>query len=286
MTIGLVAQIKAKRAPSWCNIYETVSGKMPITSTSGNSGKDLNTLTGSEIADSLTIDNSNLYIDTLEGNDTVEGVSSVENIIINRGNDLDNISFRAELLNSTISMGDGNDIIDIRDFSGYINGGPGDDRVIISADRTLINTLIRGDGGKDEFQISNAINTIINSNSDDDSISVNGNLQNTQIYAGRQKDSLIISGVANNSLIRGDANEDTITINGSLINTIVNGNADNDTIKIYSANIRSSTVYGGKGIDNIDIVGDKIYVNAGADDDDVDATTNENQAQFMVDRVQ
>ena len=160
---------------------------MPITSTSGNSGKDLNTLRGSEIADILIIDNSNLYIDTLEGNDTVEGVSAVEDIIVNSGNDNDNISFRAELLNSTVSMGDGNDVINIRDFSGYINGGPGDDRVIISGDRTLTNTLIRGDGGKDEFQISNTINTVINSNSDDDSISVNGNLQNSQIYAGRQR---------------------------------------------------------------------------------------------------
>ena len=40
----------------------------------------------------------------------------------------------------------------------------------------------------------------------------------------------------------------------------INGNADNDRLTINSNNVLSSTVYGGKGSDDIDINSAAIYV--------------------------
>ena len=146
--------------------------------------------------------------------------------------------------------------------------------------RTLTNTLVQGNGGNDTFNLVSISNTIINTNADDDNISINGEIHSSEIYAGRQKDIIVISGNVDSSLIRSDANDDTITVNGNITNTIINGNADNDRLTINSNNVLSSTVYGGKGSDDIDINSDAIYVSGGKGSDDIDIASSKKHTIF------
>ena len=245
---------------------------MAITTIPGSTSTDLTTLQGTELADTFAVEDGKLYVDGLEGNDSVTASSAVDNLTIDTGSDNDRVTFSAEALNTTARLGGGNDSITLEDFTGSLYGGAGQDSVIFSANRTATG-LIRGDGGDDDFDFVNLKNAIVNTNSDDDNIAVTGTTVSSQIYGGRQRDVITTTGKATDSLIRGDANEDTITINGELENTIINGNADNDSITINSGTITSSSVYGGKGVDDIDVDGDALWVNGGAGNDDIDSTT-------------
>ena len=118
------------------------------------------------------------------------------------------------------------------------------------------------------------MNSIINTNGDDDTVTINGNLVDSQIYTGRQQDAIQVSGKAINSLIRGDANL-RYDNNIKRSNSTVNGNAGDDHLIINSAITASSTIYGGKGNDNIDVSSDSIYVNGGKGDDDIDITSSQ-----------
>ena len=111
------------------------------------------------------------------------------------------------------------------------------------------------------------INSILNANSDDDTIVIKGTISNSQVYGGRQHDSILIEDSATDSIIRGDANADTIQINGDLENTIINGNAANDKLVIKSNNINSSSIYGGQGDDTIEVDSAAAYIDAGKDED-------------------
>ncbi len=249
---------------------------MTITTILGTSETDLLTLLGTELDDLITAEHNDIYIGSLQGNDTITASSAVERLTVVTGENKDNIIFTAEVLSSILTLGDGNDKANIADFSGTVYGGAGDDSIVAETSRTVTNALIRGEGGDDDFDFVNIANTIINVNSDDDNIYVAGAVNNSQIYGGRQQDSISILGKITNSLIRGDANEDIITISGELSDTIINGNADNDQIIISSDTISSSTVYGGQGNDNIDISSDAIYINGGKGNDDIDLLSSKN----------
>ena len=253
---------------------------MAITTIPGASSSDLTTLKGTELIDSFTLDSNDVYVDGLEGNDIVSSSTAVENATIETGADNDTVTLSAEALKSNVKLGTGNDKITVSDFTGSIYGGSGQDSVIASSNRTITNSLIRGDGGADDFDFINLSGTIVNVNADDDNVAVTGTTTNSTVYGGRQRDTITISGKATNSVIRGDANEDNITISGELSGAIINGNASGDQISVSSSTIANSTVYGGKGIDTIDITGDAIYVAAGKGNDDVNLTGDEKHTVY------
>ena len=238
-------------------------------STIKGSGTNQTTLLGSQGIDTYTANDSNLFIDFLNGDDIVYASSAVNNLTVNTGADHDTINFTAEVLNSTLDLSSGDDSAYIEDFSGSIFGGAGDDTIQSSELRMLESSKVRGEGGREYFAFTNISNSLINTNSDDDYIKIMGTMRNSQIYGGRQNDSIIVEDSTNDSLIRGDANRDEIIINGDLINTIINGNAGADELTIRSSNIQTSTVYGGQGADNITISGDAVYANGGKDNDPV-----------------
>ena len=150
---------------------------MPFDTIVGVSRNDLKTLQGSKTSDLLIIEESSLYIKTLEGDDTISGTSGVKDLIIYSGKDNDQVIFNAEILDSSFDLGAGNDKVEIMDFSGTIRGGLGKDSIINSDIRKIEYSLIRGDAGNDIINLANISNTIINANSGEDSISVSGSSQ-------------------------------------------------------------------------------------------------------------
>ena len=149
---------------------------MAITTINGNAGSDLITLLGSEYPDSLTIDSNNLYVNTREGKDTITGSSTVEYVSIESGESNDTLTFTSEVVGSNFKLGNGDDNLIVNDFSGSIYGGTGKDSIEINQSRTLLDSLIRGDGGNDQLNLGNIANSIINTNGDDDTVTINGNL--------------------------------------------------------------------------------------------------------------
>ena len=253
---------------------------MGITTIPGASSEDLTTLQGSIYTDIIAIDKDKLHIYGLEGNDTITSTTGSETVIVDSGLGNDSVTFSAEFLSTSITLGEGSDIVNLEDFSGTIYGGVGNDTLTQARGRSITNTLARGDAGNDKLEFFNLANSTINSNSGNDIISIFGSITNTQVYAGRQEDTILASSEVNNSLIRGDAQDDIITIGGSLTKSIINGNADDDQIIITSQEVKSSSIYGGQGEDNIDISSGAIYVNGGKDGDDIDITSNEKHTVY------
>ena len=64
---------------------------MVIKTIVGASGTDSTTLLGSESADSFTVVDNNVYVDSLQGNDTVIANSGVEKLTIEADEDDDTI---------------------------------------------------------------------------------------------------------------------------------------------------------------------------------------------------
>ena len=261
------------RTRTGSKIRELVFELVAIKTVVGASSTILTTLQGSEAPDELNIERSYLYINSLGGDDTISGVTAVEKLNLDSGADNDRIIFNAEILNSELNLGVGNDEIIIQDFTGTIRGGLGKDSITGRYNRTARNSLIRGEAGNDELNFFNVLNSIINVNSDDDYIAITGAATNSQLYGGRQKDTITVT-QATNSLIRGDANADKITIIDNIRETLINGNADDDHIIINSDEVSFSTVYGGQGDDKIDIASDAIYVSGGKGNDDIDLTSS------------
>ena len=154
---------------------------MAITTIPGSTSTDLTTLR-TELADTFAVEDGKLYVDGLEGNDTVTASSAVDNLTVDTGSDNDRVTFSAEALNTTVKLGGGNDSINLEDFTGSLYGGAGQDSVIFAANRTATG-LIRGDGGDDDFDFKNLKNAIVNTNSDDDNIAVTGTPVNLKSMA-------------------------------------------------------------------------------------------------------
>ena len=248
---------------------------MSITTLLGSSNDDFTSLIGTAGADTVTSNRNRVYIDLLEDNDLIVATSGIEDVKFDTGEGNDRITLMGEILDPELSLDDGNDIIIFADLSGTIYGGVEKDTLQASSLRTTTNSLVRGDGGEDYFNFANLENTNINLNSDDDILNVAGATTNSQFYGGRQNDSITIEGTVNDSMIRGDAHDDNIVINGNLIDSVVNGNADNDNLRINSSDIISSTIYGGKGNDDITINSDAAYVNGGKDNDTITLISNQ-----------
>ena len=238
---------------------------MAVTIISSKTQNGLTTLLGTSGSDVFSVENDNIFVEGLGDIDKVNVISSSQNLEINTGPGNDTVSLLAEVINSKLALGNNHDFASIEDFSGTIFGGSGNDTIHASSSRSLINSLVRGEGGRDELNFYFLINSILNANSDDDTIVIKGTISNSQVYGGRQHDSILIEDSATDSIIRGDANADTIQINGDLENTIINGNAANDKLVIKSNNINSSSIYGGQGDDTIEVDSAAAYIDAGKD---------------------
>ena len=109
------------------------------------------TLLGTATRDIFDIETSKIYVDGLTGNDEVNANSSKGELNINTGKGNDTINFSAEIIESSLNLGEGSDTFNMQDFSGSIYGGSGSDTINIQSGRTITDTIIRGDGGKDHF---------------------------------------------------------------------------------------------------------------------------------------
>ena len=160
---------------------------MPFDTIVGVSRNDLKTLQGSKTSDLLIIEESSLYIKTLEGDDTISGTSGVKDLIIYSGKDNDQVIFNAEILDSSFGLGAGNDKVEIMDFSHH-RGGVGEDSIISSDIRKIAHSLIRGDAGNDIliWPISPIRSLML---TPEKKISY-GSSANSELYGGRDNDTL------------------------------------------------------------------------------------------------
>ena len=126
---------------------------MAITTINGSSASDFTTLVGTDLTDSFTLQQDKLEIDGLAGNDTVVASSAINDLIINTGGDADTLTFSAEALKIKATLGQGADIASVNDFTGSIYGGSSSDTITIATNRTATDSLLRGDGGADEFNL-------------------------------------------------------------------------------------------------------------------------------------
>ena len=93
---------------------------MAINTISGAIGTELITIKGSEVSDLLIVSGDRVYIDGLAGDDTISSSSGVEQLVIDGGADDDKLIFEAEILESLLNLGIGNDQVIIQDFSGDV----------------------------------------------------------------------------------------------------------------------------------------------------------------------
>jgi Ca2+-binding RTX toxin-like protein len=245
-----------------------------ITTIPGATSSDLTTLKGTELADTFALTDNDLYIEGLAGTDTVSSASSKSGLKVNVGSDNDTVTFSGEATSTEVLLQQGNDTLNIQDFSGTVYGSDGQDTITAGATRTVSNSTLRGDGGNDTFTLVNLENSFVNLNSDDDTFSATGSIKTSTIRGGKQKDT-ITAGAVSGGLIRGDANEDLITVTGTLSSTFINGNDGDDVINVSSAKASSTVVFGGKGADDINITsGQGLTIKAGAGKDDLDITAS------------
>jgi Ca2+-binding RTX toxin-like protein len=244
-----------------------------ITTINGASGSDLTTLQGTELADSFALIANSLYIDALEGADTVTAANAVDKITAAAGAGGDTLTFSGALTNANLDLGDGNDTASFQDFAGTLLGGTGND--VVDINRSTEKSTLKGASGSDKFTFDTTLDSsLIWGNGDDDTVTVTGATTGSTIYGGQQQDNISVA-AATNTKLRGDKGNDTITLSGVLTNVVVQGNADADQINVSSASATTSTVFGGKGSDDINITGAAAILIRGDDDgDDIDVTAN------------
>ena len=88
---------------------------MAITTIQGSSGRDLTTLLGTSLYDTIRINNNNLYW-IREKEMMLLADESIEAITIDAGGDNDILAFESEAIDSTFAAKDDN--VFIRDYSG------------------------------------------------------------------------------------------------------------------------------------------------------------------------
>ena len=87
---------------------------MAITTVQGTSGNDLTSLIGSEVADSINIEDNNIYIESLQGNDTISSSIYVDKIDIDTDSGDDTVTFLAEASAIKLKLGAGEDNINLQ----------------------------------------------------------------------------------------------------------------------------------------------------------------------------
>ncbi|WP_107710398.1 beta strand repeat-containing protein [Campylobacter concisus] len=220
----------------------------------------------------------------ISGGSTISGGDGNDTITINGG---DETYINTD---SVISGGAGNDEITIKDgtkaSSSLILGDgentqkPGNDKITISGDNTVLDNVKIDAGDGDVTDTVNGPKDIININggkiitsgvisgNGNDEITINGNtiMEGGYIDSGSGNDKITIAGKTSmdGGYHRTGSGEDTVTItdNANLYRVILDGDEDNDTINITgNAKIKESIIGAGAGAD------DKINISGNAEID-------------------
>jgi Ca2+-binding RTX toxin-like protein len=247
-----------------------------ITTQPGAGSTDLTTLLGTELADTFTLTTDSLSIEGLAGADTISAAGAVEKITVDSGGDGDRITFSGELASSSLSLGEGNDVLTTQNLTNVTaNGGFGVDSITVNRD--ALTSDIKGRSGNDRFSFGQLVtSTYIGGDKDDDSITVTGLLTSSTVRGGNQNDTLTV-GAVTSSTVRGDNNNDRIDVSGILIDSFINGNAGNDSITLAAGvtSASGSKVFGGSGVDTIVInATTALEVQGNKDDDDITTSTD------------
>jgi Ca2+-binding RTX toxin-like protein len=225
---------------------------LAITTIPGAGSSDATTLVGTTLADTLAIASDNLDIDLLEGADTVTSAGASTKLILDSGADGDQVTFSGALTSSTINLNTGDDISSFQSIeTSTFLGDRGNDRFTFNRDGDT--STVKGGAGNDTVTFAQKTSDIsIFGNSDDDQITITGAGVNTFVFAGKQDDTITVSASLVGGKIRGDKGNDRLNIDATLSGTVVAGGEGDDNIDISSTSVTASTIFGGKGVDDID----------------------------------
>lgn len=213
------------------------------------------TMTGSNLADTITNSGENVTINALDGENLIRNYS--DNVKITSGAGIDTIY--NENSHVEIISGSGNDSITSSGENSMIDSGAGNDNIESSGKNSAING-----GAGDDIITSEGENSTVNSGAGNDSIY--GGNSNVKINVGAGNDFIYFLGfgdsIPSNNTIYGGKGNDTININFTSI--IFYGEAGNDSIQSAGAN---SSLKGGAGVDSIKNTGENaiIWGDAGND---------------------
>ena len=241
------------------------------------------TISGTEGHDNISVTASQQFINALGGNDTVfnaftysyqgnnygfvtisggDGADSIKSGSSNNNQATNNVSIIGGAgndwvsvvgSNATISGDYGDDYISARNNSNSINGGAGDDYIVGEGS----NITIRAENGNDTVYVSNSDHAFIEGSDGADSLIAGG----TQSYQDGGGIGITINGGTGNDYIRSKTNtngsmiggngDDTILALGSPQNLTINGGYGNDLISLESG--VNALIYFNS-LDNNDIV--------------------------------
>lgn len=232
---------------------------------------DTETLTGSDLADKLTISGGveSLDVDLAEGDDAVEIYADSEDVTgaeirVSEGDD----DIQVLASSGVDPDGDADDFVGLPVSLGdSLLGGPGDDVIFIDDGLVQLEGAVKGNEGDDFLDVSNINGGTVNGNSGDDIIDIGdtGGLANDpgergeaalssgSVMGGQGDDIISVDAEVNDSAIRGNEGDDTITITGEFSGTnTINGNAGDDVINAATAE-GAITVIGGQGDDTLSV---------------------------------
>jgi hypothetical protein len=211
---------------------------------------DASTLTGTELADKLTVSG---------------GVDGLQ-VQLSGGNDLLEIDAESEDITSSVfRAGEGDDVVTVvagDDDDNYIApveigesliGGPGEDTITMGDGLASLTGTIKGNEDDDTISVANINGGTIQGNSGDDTISI-GFTAGYGEAAGSRAAVAVSDGTVN-----GSGGDDTITISGdaTITDSTIRGNEDDDTITVAVGAVAEGDVevQGNAGDDTIDATG-------------------------------
>ncbi|MBO4780104.1 MAG: calcium-binding protein, partial [Selenomonadaceae bacterium] len=222
-------------------------------------------ITGMRLADSIANRGSNVTISTFAGKDTVHNYGRF--VTIDAGADVDYISSN-NANNSSISTGDGNDVID--NAGGYQNtilAGKGDDDIYMSSSEQVLIQYNSGDG-KDYITDFNSTSTLQIGNGTG---SYYKEVKDDDVIITVDKDKITLKGAATLSVlnIAGEEEIEGKNVRNKDDYSIVSGTGGDDSIRNTGANVELNALGGNDSIRNS---GNNVTIDGGAKNDSI---TNE-----------
>ena len=162
------------------------------------------------------------------------------------------------LVNDTAQAGKGHDKITVG-VAGLatndIQGGQGDDTLIIGTGVTIVNTTTYGGDGADLLQVSanlGANNAFFAGNAGNDTIVLNGAATLAQVQAGQGNDSIHFNQGGTSTTVAGGKGADTLTFAAVAPASFnVNTNNGHDVLRLSAVDSATFTAGGGQGTDSI-----------------------------------
>lgn len=235
---------------------------MTFTTIPGSDGA-ATTLSGTSGIDSVSITNSlisNFFVGAKQSNDAIAltGSGTRSSATMKGGQGADTFAFNGVTLASS-----------------FLNGNKDADVFGSAIDRAVLTkSTLQGGQSTDTIFVSNATDSIVNGNKQNDTLNVSGVSNNAQIFGGANDDVLTIGATAalTASLVKGDNGNDSMTVavnpgsGGSFSNTTVQGGLGNDTVD-GSTSTTNLLMAGGDGSDTVagGTTADTLNGGAGAD---------------------